>query len=49
MTGTPRHERRRIFDEENFDTEDRLDRALAGVFLFLAAVLAFALARLLFF
>lgn len=41
MTGLTPRQRRKHFNEEHFDTEDRMDRAIAGVgVVFLLMVLA---------
>lgn len=44
-TGHSRKERRKIFDEENFDLDDRLDRAFAWTFVVVLTLLAAGLAR----
>lgn len=40
-----RRERRDLFDAEDFDTEDKLDRAIAGVFLIVVGMLALVATR----
>ena len=48
MTGASRKQRREHFDEEHFDTEDRLDRVLAWLFVIVLVMLSLGAARFIF-
>ncbi len=48
MTGASRKQRRDEFNEEHFDTEDRMDRVLVWLFVIVMAVLGLAAARFIF-